>query len=99
MDPDTFLTTLYVLVDEWCKAQPAAARRRGRPPALARAEVVTLALYGQWARFGSERGFYRHSDRHLRGAFPRLPDRAQLNRRMRAGDGGMGAGGAARGGV
>ena len=24
MDPDTFLTTLYVLVDEWCKAQPAA---------------------------------------------------------------------------
>ena len=84
MDPDTFLTTLYVLVDEWCKAQPAAPRRRGRAPALARAEVVTLALYGQWARFGSERGFDRYADRWLRGAFPRLPDRAQLNRRMRA---------------
>jgi hypothetical protein len=84
MDPDTFLTTLYVLIDEWCKAQPAAARRRGRPPSLARAEVVTLALYGQWARFGSERGFYRYADRRLRDAFPRLPDRAQLNRRMRA---------------
>jgi hypothetical protein len=84
MDPDTFLTTLYVLVDEWCKAQPAGPRRRGRPPALERAEVVTLALYGQWARFGSERGFYRYADRRLRGAFPRLPDRAQLNRRLRA---------------
>jgi hypothetical protein len=82
LDPDTFLTILYVVVDEWCNAH-AACRRRGRPPALTRSEAVTLALYGQWARFASERDFYRYADRHLRRAFPGLPHRTQLNRRIR----------------
>jgi hypothetical protein len=83
MDPDTFLTTLYVLVDDCCKALPAGSRL-GRPASLTRSEVVTLALYGQWARFASECDFYRYADRRLRGAFPRLPARSQLNRRIRA---------------
>jgi hypothetical protein len=82
MDPDTFLTTLYVLVDECCTALPLE-RRRGPRPALTRSEVVTLALYSQWGRFGSERDFYRYAVRHLRGAFPRLPHRTQLNRQIR----------------
>jgi hypothetical protein len=82
MDPDTFLTTLYVLVDECCTALPAV-RRRGPAPALTRSEAVTLALYSQWSRFGSERGFYRYADRQLREAFPRLPHRTQFNRQIR----------------
>jgi hypothetical protein len=41
---------------------------------------VTLALFGQWACFPSERAFYRYALRHLRPAFPRLPARAQFNR-------------------
>jgi hypothetical protein len=84
VDPDTFLTGLYVVVDEYCKAHSKPARCRGRPASLARSEVVTLALFGQWGRFASERDFYRYADRRLRGAFPRLPDRGQLNRRIRA---------------
>jgi hypothetical protein len=82
MDPDTFLTTLYVLVDECCRALPAV-RRRGPAPALDRSEAVTLALFGQWGRFGSERDFYRYADQRLRGAFPRLPHRTQMNRQFR----------------
>lgn len=82
MDPDTFLTTLYVLVDELCSELPAV-RRRGPAPALARSEAVTLALFSQWSRFDSERDFYRYADRRLRGAFPRLPHRTQLNRQIR----------------
>ena len=82
MDPDTFLTTLYVLVDECCRAI-AAARRRGPEPALTRSEAVTLALFSQWRRFASERDFYRYADQQLRGAFPRLPHRTQLNRQIR----------------
>jgi hypothetical protein len=83
-DVITFLTGLYVFVDTWCKASAGEPRRRGRPTALTTSEVVTLALFGQWAQFASERDFYRYADAHLRGAFPRLPHRAQLNRRMRA---------------
>lgn len=84
LDPDTFLTFLYVTVDDYCKTLPPPRRRPGPAAALSRSEVVTLALFGQWARFGGERGFYRYAARHLRGAFPGLPARAQLNRRLRA---------------
>jgi hypothetical protein len=45
--------------------------------------VLTLALFGQWQRFPSERGFYRYAQRHLRRAFPSLPDRSQFNRLLR----------------
>lgn len=83
LDPDTFLTALYVVVDAWCKEHRERRRRRGPAPALARSEVLTLALYGQWARFASERDFYRYADRRLRGAFPRLPARSQFNRQVR----------------
>ena len=82
MDPDTFLTTLYVFVDECCTALPME-RRRGPRPSLTRSEAVTLALYSQWGRFGSERDFSRYAERRLRGAFPRLPHRTQLNRQIR----------------
>jgi hypothetical protein len=44
---------------------------------------VTLAIFGQWQGFGSERGFYRYAQRHLRAAFPRLPTREQFNRQGR----------------
>lgn len=83
VEPNTFLTALYVMVDE-VVSEMAAPPRRGPAQRLARSEVVTLALYGQWAHFRGERAFYRHADRHLRGAFPRLPDRAQYNRCVRA---------------
>ena len=84
IDPDTFLTALYVVVDTWCKAHPARRRqRRGPAPALARSEVLTLLLFSQWTRFAGERDFYRYADRHLRQAFPRLPHRSQFNRQVR----------------
>jgi hypothetical protein len=47
---------------------------------LSCSEVVTLAFFGQFARFQSERDFYRYASGHLRWAFPSLPDRSQFNR-------------------
>lgn len=85
LDVDTFLVWLYVVVDDLCKpTEPPAARAAGRPSALSRSEVVTLALFGQWARFAGERDFYRYARRRLRRAFPRLPSRSRLNRLIRA---------------
>jgi hypothetical protein len=83
LDTDTFLTTLYVVIDDFCKAALPPERHPGPPPALSRSEVLTLAVAGQWQGFGSERGFYRHAQRHWRAAFPRLPARAQFNRQLR----------------
>jgi hypothetical protein len=79
-DPETFLTALYVLVDEFVQAERPMGRRPGPPAALSASEVLTLAVFGQWARFGSERDFYRYAATRLRPAFPRRPARSQYNR-------------------
>src|SRR5690348_1837762 len=83
VDVDTFLTTVYVLVDEVCQQEaPPDARTAGPAAALSRSEVITLALFAQWQPFSSERAFYRYALRHLRPLFPRLPDRSQFNRQV-----------------
>ena len=83
VDTDTFLTSLYCMVDDFCQLQLAPEPIGGHPPSLVRSEVVTLAIFSQWHQFGSERGFYRFAQRHLRRAFPVFPDRSQFNRLVR----------------
>src|SRR5512143_1590506 len=83
VDSDTFLTTLSVMSDAFCKSHLSPEQRGGAPASLTPSEVLTLALFGQWQRCSSERAFYRYAQRHLRGAFPTLPDRSQFNRLLR----------------
>jgi hypothetical protein len=83
VDTDTFLTTLYVMVDEFCQAHLPPEVHRGPRASLSRSEVITLGLFGQWACFPSERAFYRYALQQLRAAFPRLPHRTQFNRLLR----------------
>lgn len=84
LDVDTFLVWLYVVVDDCCKATLPPERHPGPAASLCRSEVVTLALFGQWNCFASERDFYRYAQRRLRWAFPTLPARSQFNRQLRA---------------
>lgn len=77
-DPATFLTELYVIVDDWDKTQPPEPARPGPTPNLSRSEVLTLAVFAQWATFASERAFWRWATRHLPALFPRLPSRQQF---------------------
>lgn len=84
LDPDTFLIELYVKVDDYEKTLPPPIVTPGEQPALTRSELVTLALFGQWGQFLSERAFYRYAQKHWRGFFPRLPARTQFNRQLRA---------------
>lgn len=83
LDRDTFLTTLYVLVDDFVQTQPPAPRLPGPLPALSRSEVLTLLLLAQWRDFASQRDFYRFAQAELRAAFPRLPDRSQFLRQAK----------------
>ena len=83
IDFETFLTELYVMVDDFCKSKPIVKRQAGRQASLSTSEVVTLAIAGQWYWFGSERGFYRYLVTHFGQAFPSLPNRSQLNRLLR----------------
>lgn len=84
VDLDTFLTTLYVLVDDSIKSQPPTTLHPGPLASLSESEVVTLAMLSQWKQFPSERVFVRYARTHLRSAFPTMPHRSQLNRLIRA---------------
>ena len=85
MDLDSFLVSLYVLVDDWWQAgHGRAPRRPGRPALFTDPEVLTLAILAQWPRFRSERDFWRFASSHLRGYFPKLCTQGQFNRRVRA---------------
>ena len=85
MDLDSFLISLYVLVDDWWKTDRSfAPRRPGRPASLSESEVLTLAILAQWPRFRSERDFWRFARANLREYFPNLVSQGQFNRRVRA---------------
>lgn len=85
MDQDTFLTTVYVRADDYCKADGIDwPKRPGPAPALSVGEVLTLSLLSRWQRFGSDREFYAYARRHWRAAFPGLPERSRFNRHLRA---------------
>jgi hypothetical protein len=86
MDLDSFLVSLYVLVDDWWREHhpPSLPNKPGRPALLCESEVLTLAILSQWPRFRSERDFWRFASSHLRPYFPMLCTQGQLNRRIRA---------------
>jgi hypothetical protein len=86
MDLDSFLVSLYVLVDDWWQEHhPSSERKKpGRPALLSDPEVITLAILAQWPRFRSERDFWRFASAHLRAYFPNLCTQSQFNRRVRA---------------
>ena len=83
LDVDTFLTTLYVTLDDFCQSR-APKSQPGPEASLCASEVVTLSIFARWSRFNSERDFYRYADTELRDAFPTLPDRSQFNRLVRS---------------
>jgi hypothetical protein len=83
LDVDTFLTTLYVTVDDFCHSQPPKTRP-GPKASLSESEVITLSIFARWSRFSSERDFYRYAQSNLLDAFPTLPSRPQFNRLMRS---------------
>ena len=85
MDLESFLVSLYVLVDDWREGNLSrAARGPGRPASLSDSEVLTLAILSQRHRFRSEREFWRFARAHLRPYFPNPLSQSQMNRRIRA---------------
>jgi len=88
MDLDTFLTTLYVLVDDWYKAEGAAycQRRKAGRQRMSDSEVLTLAIAGQWQQgvpWWSERSLVRYVHREGQRWFPQMLGYSAFNQRVR----------------
>jgi hypothetical protein len=84
-DVDTFLTTVYCMVDDLYRTEllPQKPRRRGHRPQMADSEVLTLALLAQWRPDRSERALLRYAQRFWRRYFPHLLSQSAFNRRVR----------------
>ncbi len=80
---DLFITALFFHADNFCIEHPLGPQP-GPNRSLTASEAITLLIFSQWARFRSERDFYRFADTQLRYAFPDLPSREQLNRQWRS---------------
>ena len=88
MDIDTFFTELYVITDDWYKAELAGElhKHAGATVQMSDSEVLTVMLAGQWRKgvpWSSERGILRWLEAHGRGLFPRLLKRSGFNERGR----------------
>lgn len=88
LDLETFLTTLYVRVDDLYQqvVRPEMPPRRGPAPRLSDSEVLCLGLAAQWRSgvpWKSERGFGRYAFKYLQPLFPGLTTQSAFNRRLR----------------
>jgi hypothetical protein len=85
IDLDTFLTTVYCMVDELYQERfaPRKPHRPGKKPDLSDSEVLTLTILAQWQQDRSERAFGAYAAQHWRSYFPRLLSQSQFNRRSR----------------
>lgn len=84
-DVDTFLVTVYCLIDDAYRryAGPVRAHLPGRPGELSDSEVLTLTVLAQWQARGSERKFVSWAADHWKAYFPRLLSQSAFNRRSR----------------
>ncbi len=85
LDEDTFLTTVYCVVDDLYRqyVEPVRAHLPGRRGEMSDSEVLTLMLLCQWQPARSERQFVAWAAEHWRAYFPRLLSQSAFNRRTR----------------
>lgn len=84
-DLDTFLTAVYVLMDDLYRAEalPHLPPRPGARPGLSDSEVLTLAVLAQWQAANSERAFVAFVNQHWQAYFPQRLTQSAFNRRVR----------------
>jgi Transposase DDE domain len=85
-DLDTFVTALYVTIDDALRTRPELRRWRpkvGLCPKISDAELLTLAVLQALLGFTSETRFLRHARTHLVHLFPYVPGQSGYNKRLR----------------
>jgi hypothetical protein len=88
LDLETFLTALYVTVDDLYQShiRPQLPPSGGPLAQMSDSEVLCLGLAAQWRSgvpWKSERGMLRYVRKHLRHLFPALLSQSAFNRRLR----------------
>jgi hypothetical protein len=85
-DMDTFVTALYVKIDDELAMNPSLRIWRpevGIAPRLSDAELLTMAVLQALLGFTSETRFLRYAAVHLGSLFPYVPGQSGYNKRLR----------------
>jgi hypothetical protein len=85
LNRDTFLVTVYAIVDDLYSRHCAPYKpvRRGHKPEVSDSEILTLTIVAQWYRSRSETDFLKYAREHWQAYFPRQLSQSAFNRRSR----------------
>ena len=85
MPIDAFLTTLYVIVDDWYQTNGPRllAGKAGAKPRFSDSEVITLSVAQHWCGFATEREWLRFVRQNHPDLFPHLVSQSEFNVRAR----------------
>lgn len=70
MDFNTFLLTVFCIVDDWLKGH--RLRQRGPQPQMSDSEVLTIEVVGEWLGIDTDQGLFTHFRRYHAQEFPAL---------------------------
>jgi hypothetical protein len=85
LDLDTFLVTVYCVIDDLYQETFAAHKpvRPGAEPEMSDSEVLSVVVLTQWQPSRSESAFLRYVHHHWRAYFPRGLSQSAFHRRAR----------------
>ena len=81
MTPEEFIIQTYCFVDDYLKKlNLCCLRKRGEPPSLSDAEVITLEIVGEYLGHGSDKAIWQYFKNHWLPFFPNIKCRTSFSR-------------------
>ena len=82
MKLDDFITTTFVIVEDFIKERfPARQlRQRGFLPKLSDSEVITMEIVGEYLGLSTAKAIHKYFKRHWLNWFPHIPHRTNFVR-------------------
>lgn len=72
MDLNTFIISVFCLIDDRLKGRQRSYRRRGPAPKLSDSEILTMEIVGEFLGIDTDKGIYLFFRRHYKEWFPTL---------------------------
>lgn len=72
MDLNTFIVSVFTIVDDWYQSQNMKLRKRGPKPTLHDSEVLTIEIVGAFLGMSEEKEVFLYFRRHYARYFPKL---------------------------
>lgn len=72
MDLNTFIVSVFCLIDDHLKGRQRTYRRRAPAPKLSDSEVVSMEIVGEFLDIDTDKGIYTYFKRHYPHYFPKI---------------------------